>query len=115
MEETPLRQARKRRGLSVREVADAVGADASNMSRFETGHHLPPVKLARELYKFYAGELDIIDLYDPTFMDEVGIIRKSGKSRFTVRTRSTRHRVYSLDSLRRLLHFLATGEQSARG
>jgi len=80
------------------------------MSRLETGHHAPPVELARAIYRFYSGELDIVDLYDPTFMDEVGIIQESGNAWFTVTTRTTEHKAHGQGPLRALLHYLATGE-----
>lgn len=108
--ETPLRQARKSRGLSVKDVAEAVGTDPSNMSRIETGHHAPPVELARAIYKFYAGELDIVDLYDPTFRDEVGIVEASGNSWYRVKTRHGDHSVHGLDALHALF-----GRLAARG
>ena len=100
--------------MSVREVADAVGTDPSNMSRLETGHHAPPVELAREIYKFYAGELDIVDLYDPTFMDEVGVIEDSGNSWYTVRTRTGKHKAHGIEALHSLLKTFRKSARSKR-
>lgn len=99
MTETPLRQARKRRGLSVREVAESVGTDPSNMSRLETGHHAPPPELARTIYQFYQGDLDIVDIYDPTFNDEIGIIKKSGNHWYTITTRLREYTAHGIDAL----------------
>ena len=65
--ETRLRTERKRRGLTVREVADAVGTDSSNMSRLERGVQRPTKDVARALFKFFRGKVPLGDVYDPTF------------------------------------------------
>lgn len=93
--------------MSVREVADAVGTDPSNMSRLETGHHAPPVELAREIYKFYAGELDIVDLYDPTFMDEVGVIEKIDNAWYRIRMRTQHHMLHGEKALKHFWRWTA--------
>lgn len=107
---TPLREARKRRGLTVAEVAKAVGTDPSNMSRLELGHHPPPRELARALYRFYEGDVEPIDLYDPTFLDEVGVIAGSGNSWFVVNTREDSVKCHGREQLREYLDELANGK-----
>lgn len=102
---TPLREARKSRGLTVAQVAKAVGTDPSNMSRLELGHHAPPRELARRIYRFYEGAIQPIDLYDPTFLDEVGIIRPRGNSWYEIERRDGVEKVQG----RRALH-VAVGD-----
>lgn len=109
MTDTPMRKARKKRGLSVRQVAEAIGTDPSNLSRIETGHHSPPPELAREIYRFYAGELDPIDIYDPTFMDEVGVIEKAENAWYRVRTRFRTYTAHGAAGLKTLFEKLASG------
>jgi len=70
--ETRLREERKRRGLSVKHVAEEVGYDPSNLSRLELGHHTPPRGVARALHAFYGGQVSLADIYDPLFRFEVG-------------------------------------------
>lgn len=70
--ETLLRAERKRRGLSVRAVAEAIGYDPSNLSRLELGQHTPPRDVARALHKFYRGKVPLADVYDPMFRHENG-------------------------------------------
>lgn len=65
--ETRLRAERKRRGLTVAAVADAVGYDPSNLSRLELGQQTPPRDVARALHRFYRGRVSLADVYDPTF------------------------------------------------
>lgn len=66
-EVTRLRAERMRRGLSVREVAKAVGYDSSNLSRLELGQQTPPRNVARALYRYYGGRVTLGAIYDPTF------------------------------------------------
>lgn len=106
---TPLREARKRRGLTVAEVAKAVGTDPSNMSRLELGHHTPPKELARSIYRFYRGDIQPIDLYDPTFLDEVGVIKSSGNSWYLVHTRDDSFKCHGREELEELLDSLSNG------
>jgi transcriptional regulator with XRE-family HTH domain len=69
---TLLRLERKRRGLSVRVVAEAVGCDRTNLSRLELGQQTPTRSVARALHAFYSGAVPLGDVYDPTFRFENG-------------------------------------------
>jgi transcriptional regulator with XRE-family HTH domain len=64
---TLLRLERRRRGLSVRAVADAVGYAPSNLSRLELGQQTPPRHVARALHSFFEGRVPLGDVYDPAF------------------------------------------------
>lgn len=104
---TPLREARKARNLTVQAVAEAVGTDPSNMSRLELGQHTPAPDIARRLYRFYEGALSPIEIYDPTFMDEVGLIENLGNAWYRVVTRAKTHRAHGREKLRELLERIA--------
>lgn len=104
---TPLKQARIRRSLTVRDVAEAVGCDASNLIRLENDPwRRPKRELARSLYVFYRGELNAIDLYDHTFLDEVGLIepaRNGGGASYRIRTRERDYKADSASRVRSVL------------
>lgn len=70
--ETRLRIERKRRGLSVKAVADAIDYDQSNLSRIELGRQTPTREVARKLHAFFRGRVALADIYDPLFRFEVG-------------------------------------------
>lgn len=107
---TPLRAARLALGLTVREVAESVGTAPSNLSRLELGHHPPPRALARALYRYYRGAIAPIDVYDPAFMDEVGVIEAGGDGeRYTVVTRARRYEAHGEAGLRALARTLDPG------
>lgn len=44
-----LRAARKKRGLSVNELAERVGVSEATISRYETGDREMPVRMARKI------------------------------------------------------------------
>lgn len=52
---TPLRRLRKERGLTLLEVARAVGTDTGNLSRIEKGKQQSP-ELAPKLVEFFGSE-----------------------------------------------------------
>lgn len=65
---SPLKQARLDRGLTLEHVASAVGIDTGNLSRIERGQ-VPSKKRAEALAKFFAGavtETQIIYQEQPT-------------------------------------------------
>jgi hypothetical protein len=68
--ETRLRVERKRRGLSIAAVANAIGYEPSNLSRVELGRQIPPRDVARKLHRFYHGRIPLGDIYDPLFRFE---------------------------------------------
>lgn len=78
--ETALRAARKKRQLTVQHVAAMLRIDSSNLSRIELGAQMPTKRIARELYAFYRGEVELGDIYDATFKLETGG-RTSGRAR----------------------------------
>ena len=63
-------QLRKGRGLSLEEVARAVGTDQANLSRIEKGQQIPKRPLARSLHAYYGGAIPIVAIYDPEFYAE---------------------------------------------
>lgn len=65
--ETLLTKKRKALGLTVAQVAEAVGTDQANLWRIEKGEQTPKRDLARKLHAFYGGALDIGAIYDPTY------------------------------------------------
>lgn len=89
--------------MTLAQVAEAVETDASNLHRIESGHHAPKADLARKLYTFYRGDVAIIDIYDPTFLDEVGLIETTTRG-FRVVTRHGVESVTGLENLRGTLH-----------
>lgn len=70
--DTKLTQMRKSRGLSLSDLADSVGTDRTNLSRVERGLQIPNRQLARKLYAFYEGTVELGAIYDPEFTDYVG-------------------------------------------
>lgn len=74
--ESPLRRLRLSRGLSLRDVANAVGADDSSISRIETGKQKPSPELAQRIVEYFGSrrltELHI--LYPERYRDEDCVI-----------------------------------------
>jgi transcriptional regulator with XRE-family HTH domain len=54
---TPAQRLREKSGLTLKEVADAVGTDTGNLSRIESGRQ-KSVELAEKLVKFYGQGAD---------------------------------------------------------
>jgi len=68
-----LTQTRKSRGLSLAQVAVVVGTDPTNLLRVEKGEQVPKRALARKLYAFYGGAVELGAIYDPEFSaDQAG-------------------------------------------
>jgi predicted transcriptional regulator len=62
---TPLQRLREKRGLTLKEVADAVDTDTGNLSRMERGHQ-KSVELAERLVKFYGqGQITELEILYP--------------------------------------------------
>lgn len=68
---TRLREARLERGLSLRTVAEATGISKTVLQRIETGARITRREHARALYKYYDYEIDLSEIFDPTFDVEV--------------------------------------------
>lgn len=62
-----LTQTRKSRGLTLKDVGAHVGTDATNLSRVEKGQQMPKRELARALFTFYGGAVELGAIYDPEF------------------------------------------------
>lgn len=68
---TPLKKARKARGLTLAEVANAVGLDTGNLSRLENGKQSASTETAANLARFYSGEVTEMQiLYPERFHDD---------------------------------------------
>lgn len=65
--QTLLTQIRRSRGLSLEEVAEAVGTGKGNLRRVENGEQVPKRDLARALFSYYEGAIPIGHIYDPRF------------------------------------------------
>lgn len=107
---TALREARKARGETVAQVAKAVGTDRSNLSRIERGQNAPLRDLARALYRYFEGDVDPVDVYDPTFRDEVGVVIQSGNSWYRIETRNDVFTAHGREELATVFDRLANGE-----
>lgn len=62
-----LTQIRKSRGLSLEEVAHAVGTGKGNLRRIENGDQVPKRHTARKLFEYYEGAVPLGFCYDPTY------------------------------------------------
>lgn len=54
---TPLRQVRERRNLTIQQVASAVGIDSGNLSRIERGIQVPSKDLTEKLSQYFDNEV----------------------------------------------------------
>ncbi|HCE07018.1 MAG TPA: XRE family transcriptional regulator [Oxalobacteraceae bacterium] len=62
---SPLRQARERRGLTLKAVADHVSMDQGNLSRVERGEQTPSKELVASLCKFFGHEVTEMQIIYP--------------------------------------------------
>lgn len=62
---TPLRIARERRGLTLRQVADATDMDPANLSRIERGDQVPSKESVEALAKFFGHEVTEMQIIFP--------------------------------------------------
>lgn len=67
---TLLTQIRRARGLSLEQVAEAVGTGKGNLRRVENGEQVPKRDLARALFHFYDGAIPLGAIYDARFDPE---------------------------------------------
>lgn len=85
---SPLRLARERRRLTLKQVADAVAMDPGNLSRVERGEQVPSKELLAALVKFFGNlvtELQII--YPERFDSETVKVEQAAQDRRTLRER----------------------------
>ena len=74
-QDSKLQQARKARGLSLRDLEELTGINRSTLSKIETGSQVPSREHARILFNFYSGELLLSEIYDPKFFTEASMVR----------------------------------------
>lgn len=55
--DSPLKDARIKRELTLQQVSAAVGTDTGNLSRIERGLQIPSKELAEALVKYYDNEI----------------------------------------------------------
>ena len=65
---TPLRAARERRGLTLKEVADKVLMDQGNLSRVERGEQVPSKDAIDSLCKFFDGVTEMEIIYPERYL-----------------------------------------------
>ena len=54
---SPLKQARKKRELTLQQVVNAIGIDTRNLSRIERGLQVPSKELAEKLVRYFDNEV----------------------------------------------------------
>lgn len=69
--ESLLTQVRKKRGLSLDEVAAKVGTSEATLSRIERGVQVPRRDLARAIYEYFDGKVALGAIYDPEYCRQV--------------------------------------------
>ena len=62
---SPLKRARLAHGLTLEQVATAVGIDTGNLSRIERGAQVPSVARTARLAKFFAGAVTETQIINP--------------------------------------------------
>lgn len=62
---TPLRTLRLKKNLQLNVVAQAVGTDAGNLSRIETGKQRTTPQLAEDLRKYFKDEISELEILYP--------------------------------------------------
>lgn len=78
--ETPLRQWRTQRRLTLTEVASAVGIDTGNLSRIELGKQKASTALAAKLAERFKGQITEMQiLYPKRYVQPAAPAKKSNK------------------------------------
>lgn len=62
---SPLKQARRHRKMTLQQVANAVGIDTGNLSRIERGQQTPSKKLTEKLVAFFDREVTEVQILFP--------------------------------------------------
>lgn len=70
---SPLRLARERRGLTLKQVADAVAMDPGNLSRVERGEQMPSKDAVAALVKFFGNLVTEMQVIYPEKFDAEAI------------------------------------------
>lgn len=63
--QTPLRDIRKHRGLTLQDVATAINLDVGNLSRIERGMQIPSLEVAERLSIFFEGQISEMQILYP--------------------------------------------------
>ncbi len=63
--QTPLRQIRKSKGLTLSEVAIATNIDVGNLSRIERGTQVTSLDKAEAISQFFGGEVTEMEILYP--------------------------------------------------
>ena len=64
-----LARVRKKKGLSLDDVAAKVGTTGATLSRVERGVQVPKKDLARALFDFFNGKVPLGAIYDPEYAE----------------------------------------------
>lgn len=64
---TPLRAARKKMGMTLLQVAEAIKWDVGNLSRVERGLQVADIKRAAALSGLFCGEVGVFEIMYPGF------------------------------------------------
>lgn len=71
---SPLKQARLKRELTLQQVANEVGIDTGNLSRIERGLQIPSKELAEKLVKFFDNKVTETQIiYPERFADGANV------------------------------------------
>lgn len=71
---SPLKQARLKRELTLQQVANEVGIDTGNLSRIERGLQIPSKELAEKLVKLFDNEVTETQIiYPERFADGANV------------------------------------------
>ena len=76
MKETPLRNAREKRGISQRQLSLETGIPRTVLQRIERGEAMVKQVHARALYSYFNGELTLGQIYDPAFAQDTVAMRE---------------------------------------
>jgi ribosome-binding protein aMBF1 (putative translation factor) len=62
---SPLRQAREKRGLTLKDVASGVSMDPGNLSRVERGEQVPSKDIVEALARFFDNSVTELEIIYP--------------------------------------------------
>lgn len=68
--DTPLREARKSRTLTLVEIAEALDMDPGNLSRIERGLQIPSIELAERIAAYFDNTITAIQICHPNYKEK---------------------------------------------